>query len=189
MRHVLLSAAVITPLALDTFVLAAALGIAGVTGRDRIRVTIVFTSFEAVMPIIGILVGRVLGSLLGGWAEYGGIAILAIAGIVMLRPGRDDDDGDRRLGLLASARGLTVLYLGLSISIDELTIGLSAGLIGLPVSATIVWIAVQAFAATQLGLRFGSHLGEALRERAEWLAGVMLLLLAVVLLALKLHPD
>ena len=188
MRQVLLSAAVITPLALDTFVLAAALGIAGVTGRDRVRVTIVFTAFEAVMPIIGMLVGRVLGSLLGGWAEYGAIAVLAIAGLIMLRPDKHEEGEERQLSLLASARGLAVLYLGLSISIDELTIGLSAGLIGLPVVATIVWIAVQAFAATQLGLRFGSRLGVALRERAEWLAGAMLLLLAVVLLVLKVHP-
>jgi putative Mn2+ efflux pump MntP len=49
-----------------------------------------------------------------------------------------------------------------------------------------VWIAVQAFAAAQIGLRFGSRIGETLRERSEKAAGVALILVALVLLLLKL---
>jgi manganese efflux pump family protein len=186
--QLLLTAGLLLPLALDTFALAAALGVAGVTGRDRIRVTVVFTAFETVMPIIGIVAGRAAGRLLGDWAEYGGIAFLFIAGLLLLWPGKDEDGEAKRLNLLAHARGWAVLGLGMSISIDELTIGLSAGLIGLSIVATIVWIAIQAFAAAQLGLRFGSHMGEAARERAEWVAGAMLILVAIVLLVLRLHP-
>lgn len=188
MQSLLLSAGLLLPLALDTFALAAALGVAGLGGQDRLRVTIVFTGFETVMPIIGILVGRTAGQFLGQWAEYGGIAFLIVAGLLLLRPGKDEDAETRRLNLLAHARGWAVLGLGMSISIDELTIGLSAGLIGLSILATIAWIAVQAVAATQLGLRLGSRLGETARERAEWAAGAMLIVVALVLLGLRLHP-
>ncbi len=184
----MLTAGLVLPLALDTFALAAALGVAGLGGRDRIRVTAVFTAFETVMPIIGILVGRAAGHFLGDWAGYGGIAFLFIAGLLLIRPGKDEDGETRRLNLLAHARGWAVLGLGMSISIDELTIGLSAGLIGLSIVVTMVWIAIQAAAATQLGLRLGSRLGEAARERAEWAAGAMLILLALVLLALRPYP-
>jgi putative Mn2+ efflux pump MntP len=188
MPSLFLSAGLLLPLALDTFALAAALGVAGLAGRDRIRVTVVFTAFETVMPIIGILVGRAAGQFLGDRAEYGGIAFLFLAGLLLLWPTKDGDAETRRLNLLTHARGWAVLGLGMSISIDELTIGLSAGLIGLSIVATVVWIAVQAVAATQLGLRLGSRVGEAARERAEWAAGAMLIVVALILLGLRLHP-
>jgi len=185
-RQLLLTASLLLPLVLDTFALAAALGVAGLERSDRLRVTLVFTVFEAGMPIAGMLVGRVAGSLIGSWAGYGGILFLFIAGLLLLRRGKDGDDEEKRLRLLAHARGLAVLDLGLSISVDELTVGLSAGLLALPLALTVVWIAVQAFAASQVGLRFGSRIGETLRERSEQAAGVALIGVALVLLALKL---
>jgi putative Mn2+ efflux pump MntP len=184
----LLSAGLLLPLALDTFALAAALGVAGLGGRDRIRVSVVFTAFETVMPVIGILVGRAAGQVLGDRAEYGGIAFLFVAGLLLLWPAKNDDAETRRLNLLTHARGWAVLGLGMSISFDELTIGLSAGLIGLSIVVTILWIAIQAVVATQLGLRLGSRLGEAARERAEWVAGAMLIVVALILIGLRLHP-
>ena len=186
MRQLLISAGLLLPLALDTFALATALGMAGLPARDRIRVTLVFTAFEAVMPVIGIVVGRAAGALIGEWAGYGGIAFVAIAGVLLLWPGRDEGGEERRVRLLAHARGIAILDLGLSISMDELAIGLSAGLLRIPLAAAIAWIAVQALLATQLGLRLGSRVSERVRERAEWLAGVILLVMAAALLVLRL---
>ena len=186
MRQVLLTAALLLPLALDTFALAAALGVAGLEAKDRLRVALVFTIFEAGMPILGILVGRLVGKAIGSWAGYAGILFLFVAGVLLLRPGRDEEDEERRLRLLAHARGVAVIDLGLSVSMDELTIGLSAGLLGLSIAFTVVWIAIQAFAAAQIGLRFGSRIGDALRERSEQAAGVALIAVALVLLVLKL---
>jgi putative Mn2+ efflux pump MntP len=185
-RQVLIAAGLLLPLALDTFALAAALGMAGLEKRDRLRVTLVFTAFEAGMPIAGMLLGRAAGTLLGAWAGYGGIAFLFVAGLLLLRPGEKEGDETGRLRLLAHARGLAILDLGISISVDELTVGLSAGLLGLSILSTVVWIGVQAFVATQVGLRLGVRLGEEVRERAEWVAGVALVLVALALLGLRL---
>ena len=152
---------------------------AGLERRDRLRVTLVFTAFEAGMPIAGMLIGRAAGAFLGAWAGYGGIAFLLLAGALLLRPGQKDDDEAGKVRLLAHARGLAIL-------VDELTVGLSAGLLGLSILLTVVWIGVQAFVATQAGLRLGARLGEEVRERAEWVAGVALILVALSLLVLKL---
>ena len=186
MRQLLVTAGLLLPLAFDTFALAAALGVAGLERRDRLRVALTFTVFEAGMPIVGLLAGRAVGGFLGEWAGYGAILFLLIAGVLLLRPGKDGDAEERRLKLLAHARGLAILDLGLTISVDELTVGLSAGLLGLPIAITVVWIAVQAFAAAQLGLRFGARIGEEVREWTEQAAGVALIAVALVLLALKL---
>jgi putative Mn2+ efflux pump MntP len=186
LKGLVITAGLLLPLALDTFALAAALGVAGLAERDRLRVSLVFTAFEAGMPILGTLIGRAAGGFLGAWAGYAGIAFLLVAGVLLLRPGKDESDEARRLKLLAHARGVAIIDLGLSISIDELTVGLSAGLLGLSILLTVTWIAVQAFLATQLGLRLGARLGEEVRERAEWAAGAMLILVALVLLVLRI---
>jgi manganese efflux pump family protein len=183
--QLLLAAGLLLPLGLDTFALAAALGLAGLEPRDRLRVTLVFTTFETVMPIVGLVLGHAVGNLIGEWAGYIAIAFLVIAGLLLLKPGQKENDEEQRLRLLAHARGVAIFYLGLSISLDELTVGLSAGLLALPIAIAIVWIAVQAFAVTQLGLHFGSRIGETLRERSEQAAGLALIALALLLLLLR----
>ncbi|HEV2139601.1 MAG TPA: manganese efflux pump [Candidatus Dormibacteraeota bacterium] len=186
MRQLLVTAGLLLPLGLDTFALGAALGVAGLERRDRLRVSLIFTLFEAVMPLVGMLAGQIVGRIIGAWAGYGGIAFLLLAGFLLVRPGKDEDGEERRLRLLAHARGLAVLDLGLSISVDELTVGLSAGLLGVPIALAIIWIAVQAFAAAQVGLRLGGRISEELRERSEQVAGFALVAVALVLLGLKL---
>jgi putative Mn2+ efflux pump MntP len=185
-RELLVTSALLLPLALDTFALGAALGIAGLEKKDRLRVSLVFTLFEAGMPILGIFIGRTVGSLVGETAGWGGIAALLLAGLLLLRPGGDETREANRLRLLAHARGLAIIDLGIGISVDELAIGLSAGLLALPIALMVIWIAVQAFVAAQVGLSFGARVGEQVRQRSEKAAGLALILMALVLLGLKL---
>lgn len=185
-RQLLLSLGLLVPLGVDTFALGAALGVAGLQRRDRLRVTLVFCLFEAGMPILGVLAGTAAGHVLGRWAGYGGIAFLVVAGAMLLWPGRDEEAEERRIRLLAHARGLAILDLGLAISVDELTVGLSAGLLGLSLAVVVLWCAAQAFAAAQLGMRLGARLSDRMRERSEQAAGLALLAVAAVLLLLRI---
>lgn len=137
------------------------------------------------MPIVGLFIGGAVGHVIGYFAGWTAIAFLAVAGALMLRRG-DEEKEQGRLRLLAQAQGLAILDLGLAISADELAIGFSLGLLGLPLAVAVVWISVQAFLAAQVGMRIGSRIGEELRERAEQLAGVALIGMAGLLLILKL---
>jgi manganese efflux pump family protein len=178
--------ALIVPLGLDTFAVAAALGITGLTRQDRVRVTVLFTAFEMGMPVVGFLLGAVAGNVAGTAADYLAIVILIGLGVFMLWPRRRDGDEALRVGLLARTRGVAAIGLGISISLDELAIGFTLGLLRFPVVLVIVLIGIQTLVITQAGLRLGSRIGEALRERAEQLAGVVLATLGVVLLVERL---
>jgi putative Mn2+ efflux pump MntP len=178
--------ALVVPLGLDTFAVAAALGMSGLTRRDRIRVTMLFTLFEMGMPIVGIVLGAVAGTVAGNAADYVAIAILIALGIFMLWPRPDDRDDPERVGLLARTRGLAAIGLGISISLDELAIGFTVGLLRFPVVLVIVLIGTQTLIVTQAGLRLGSSIGDSVRERAEQLAGAVLAVLGIVLLVEKL---
>src|SRR5436305_91110 len=178
--------ALVVPLGLDTFAVAAVLGMGGLARRDRIRVTMLFTLFEMGMPIVGIVLGAVAGTVAGNAADYVAIAILIALGIFMLWPRPDDRDDPARVGLLARTRGLAAIGLGISISLDELAIGFTVGLLRFPVGLVIALIGSQTLIVTQAGLRLGSSVGEAVRERAEQLAGAALGILGIVLLVEKL---
>ena len=156
----------------------------GLPARARLRVSLLMSSFEMAMPVVGLLVGRALGAIVGGAADYVAIAVLGLLGIWMLRS--DDDTEGERVGALVSGHGLALLALGLSISLDELTIGFTIGLLHLSLWLAVVLIGAQAFLFAQIGMRLGSRLNETLRERAEQLAAVALLGLAVLLAIEKL---
>jgi len=178
--------ALVVPLGLDTFAVAGALGMSGLTPRDRLRVTVLFTSFEMGMPIVGIVLGAIAGSVAGKAADYVAIAILIALGVFMLWPRRHDRDDPDHVGLLARTRGLAAIGLGISISLDELAIGFTVGLLRFPIVLVIALIGIQTLIVTQAGLRLGSRIGEAVRERAEQVAGVVLAVLGLVLLAERL---
>jgi putative Mn2+ efflux pump MntP len=177
--------AFVLPLGLDSFAVAAALGASQVTTAwQRLRISLVFVIFEGGMPLIGLAVGSVLARGLGRIADY--LAAAAVIGIGIWMLLADNEDEEDKAGRIMTSRGLALVGLGISISLDELAIGFSIGLVRLPVGAVIAAIALQAFVAAQLGLAIGAKIAERWRERAEQVAGIALILLGAYLLAQQL---
>jgi manganese efflux pump family protein len=69
------------------------------------------------------------------------------------------------------------------VSLDELAVGFTLGLLRVPVLPFLVAIGGQAFIASQLGFGLGRSVSERFREGAERLAGVALIALGLILLA------
>jgi putative Mn2+ efflux pump MntP len=180
--------ALVLPLGLDSFAVAAAIGLLRPSPATRMRISLLFTGFETAMPLIGLFLGARLGHAIGSAASGLAIVLLVGVGVYTLTEGlrgRDDADRDRRLAELTHARGARMLLLGLSVSLDELAIGFTLGLLRVPAGVVVALIAVQTLVVTQIGLRFGARLGARWSERAEQLAGVALTVLGLVLAADK----
>ena len=136
------------------------------------------------MPLVGLAIGAPLGRAIGDSADYVAIGVLLAFGLYTLIGSEAREE--RTMARFAEARGTAAVLLGLSISLDELAIGFTLGLLRLRAALVIGLIALQALILTQLGLRLGDRLSERLRESAERLAGLALTALASVLLAEKL---
>jgi putative Mn2+ efflux pump MntP len=169
--------ALVIPLGLDTFAIAAALGIAGLPRNQRLRISALFMAFEGGMPLVDLLVGQLVSVVIGKYADFAAAAVLVVLGAFMLLS-RDEDE-DEKAQLLLRTRGLAVLGLGVSISLDELAIGFTLGLIKVAVPIAIALIAAQAFVMAQLGFRLGGRIGESFREGTERVAGGVLVLLGL----------
>jgi manganese efflux pump family protein len=177
--------AFVVPLGLDSFAVAAAIGaVQQTTARERLHISLVFVAFEGGMPLIGLALGSALARGIGHVADY--LAAAAVIGVGAWMLLASDTEEDQKAGRLASSRGLAMVALGISISLDELAIGFSIGLTHLPVAAVIVAIALQALVAAQVGLALGVRIGERWRERAEQAAGVALILLGGYLITEQL---
>ena len=177
----------ILSLGLDTFALSTTLGIAPLSRRARLRLALTFAAAEGLMPAVGLLIGRPLGEAVGRWDVYAAAALLLVTGLWMLREGLAEDDerssGDARAQILhmASAQGLTLVGLAFSVSLDELAVGFSFGILRIALVPALAAIALQALLLSLCGLWLGSKVGRALGERAELLAGAVLCLLGIAL--------
>jgi manganese efflux pump family protein len=168
-------------LGLDTLTVAVGLGMSGVGHSDRLRVGASFALFEGGMPLVGFVIGRGAGGVLGDAASLMGIVVLFGVGAWMVY---EAIAGDEKAHVdVEDWRGLVLT--SISVSLDELAIGFGMGALGLPILVTVILIAAHAFVLTLVGTAVGNRIGERLAERAELAAGLVLCGLAVVLLGEK----
>ena len=129
------------------------------------------------MPVVGLLIGHRLSTAFSAFADYGAAGLLIFVGVLAVRDGLRDDDEQKP----PDVHGIRLLLLGLSVSIDELAVGFSLGVLRVPVGFAIAFVGGQAFVLTFLGLSQGQRMGKSFGERAEMASGVLLILLGLVL--------
>ncbi len=159
---------------LDVLALSIAVGIMQVPWGSRIRLGLAFSGAEVLMQVVGYAIGTGAGHLIGTIADYVGFAILAAVGIFIVRESFSTEESalkvDSGWGLLAACA---------SISLDSLGIGVSLPGVPLPLIPLLATIAVSTLLFTIVGLAFGTQLGQRYRHRAERVAGLVLIALAV----------
>lgn len=133
----------VLPLGLESFAVAAALGVARVPPRDRLRVSLILSGFEAGAPIVGLAAGVALGRAISSAADYVAAAVLLALGAHMIVG--EEADEDERIERLARVRGWAAVLLALSVSVDEVAIGFPLGLLDVPIVPVLIAIALQAF--------------------------------------------
>jgi putative Mn2+ efflux pump MntP len=143
-----------------------------VVWRRRFLIAATLTAFEAGMPGVGMALSGPAASVLGEWSHWLAGGLLAVLGVWMLT---HDDDGDGpELGAAA------LLAVAVAVSVDEVAVGVSLGLAGVPLVPLAATIAVWVFAATMAGLTFGSRLAGRFAERAGTAAAVALIGLGIL---------
>jgi putative Mn2+ efflux pump MntP len=120
--------------------------------------------------------------------------VLGALGILMLdeslNEDDDDDDEAEKARALVAARGLSIIGLGIGISLDELVVGFTLSFTGLPVRDVITAIVIQAFLAIMVGQLLGRKAragslrlsSERITAGSKLMAGSVLVALSAILL-------
>jgi len=161
-------------LAMDAFAVAAAVaaGLPKLTAHHVFRLAWHFGLFQAGMPILGWLGGRILSSVITALAPWIGFVLLAFLGLRMIWASRN---GRNRPGTYDPTRGWSLVALSLATSIDALVVGISLGLLGLSIWIPALVIGCVALGLTYVGTHAGRRVGPYLGRWAERIGGGVLI--------------
>ena len=158
-------------LGLSNFAASIGIGLAGVDARLRREIIVTFGFFEAVMPLVGLVLGRRLAQSVGSSASYLGGGLLVVAGAYAFAQARRGSDGDEPT---SKPRG-GLIVTGAALSIDNLVVGFALGAYRVPVVLAAVVIAAVSVAMSLFGLEIGGHLGASVEKWSAELGAVVLI--------------
>lgn len=162
-------------LSLDNFRVAIALGTVPFGLKRAVQVALTFGLWDAVMPLIGLLVGHRIGESVGDVAELMGAAALGGYGLYLVISALRNPEPEEL------DQPWALFGIPLTLSLDNLFAGASLGLLGLsPWFSAAVFGTVTAVMSL-VGLRLGRAAARLIRIRSDLLSGITLIIAAVAL--------
>lgn len=160
-------------LAMDAFAVALASGavVNPLTGRHLFRLGFHFGLFQALMPVVGWLVGLAVQKWISAYDHWIAFALLAFVGGRMIREACGEEE-ERQVS--DPTRGMTMVVLSIATSIDALAVGLSLAMLNISVWVPAAVIGLVAGVLTVLGMLLGRRLGGEWGKRVEICGGVVL---------------
>jgi putative Mn2+ efflux pump MntP len=174
-------------LAMDAMAVSAARGLAvsRVLPRHVWLVAGFFGGAQALMPLLGWIVGSSIGGLVEAWDHWIAFSLLAFIGTKMLWEARTSDAAEpsRSNSTEADPFAFKVMsVLAIATSIDALAAGITLPILGAPLLLSLVTIGVTTATLSALGLYAGRHFGKALGKRLDVLGGVVIIGLGIKIL-------
>lgn len=160
-------------LALNNAMAAVALGTEDMGRWAQLRIATLFAIFEAFMPVMGLLLGKVLANAIGSRAHFIGIVILALTGIYSLI--KRDGQGSG-----SNTRTKTLFY-AVILSLDNMAVGFSLGLFSVPVVTAAVVFGTVSLLLTFAGLEVGRLMRRRMKLSPDKFTGAVLLATACVM--------
>jgi manganese efflux pump family protein len=162
-------------LSLDNFRVAVALGTVPFGLKRAVHVALTFGLWDAIMPLVGLLIGRQIGESVGDVAELVGAAALGGYGLFLVisalrKP--EPDELDHPWALFG---------IPLTLSLDNLFAGASLGLLGLSPWLSAAVFGVMTAMLSLVGLLAGRFAARLIRIRSDLLSGITLIIAAVAL--------
>lgn len=167
-------------LSMDAFAVSICKGLAlrRISVRHMLLVGLWFGGFQALMPLIGYLVGRQFEASIKFIDHWIAFILLALIGINMIKESlsHEEEPGNASLAIK------TMFLLAVATSIDALAMGVSFAFLGVKIIPAISFIGVTTFLFSGAGLKIGSIFGTKYKSKAELAGGIILILIGIKIL-------
>lgn len=139
---------------------------------------IYFGSFQAIMPMIGYLLGKQFEGMIQSIDHWIAFALLALIGLNMIKEAKSNDEEE----VNDSFDIKTMTILAIATSIDALAVGVTFAFLNVQIVPAVSFIGVTTFTFSVLGVKIGNVFGTKYKSKAEISGGVILILIGLKIL-------
>lgn len=137
-----------------------------------------FGAFQALMPLIGFLLGFKLEDFIRSIDHWIAFVLLAIIGGNMIKEALSNDEEEHDASFAFKA----MLPLAVATSIDALAVGISFAFLGVDIVPAALLIGITTFVLSAVGVYVGNAFGAKYKSKAELVGGVVLILIGLKIL-------
>ena len=166
-------------LAMDSFAVSICKGLSmeNFNFKKALIIAFYFGFFQALMPLIGWIVGIGLNQYLINFSYIIAFLLLTFIGSKMIYEAKKDDGCS--CCKIDKISHKELLALAISTSIDALAVGFSFALIKTSIIKAIVIIGLTTFILSIIGVKIGHIYAEKYKTKAEILGGIILILIGI----------
>lgn len=138
-----------------------------------------FGGFQALMPLIGFLLGSLFAEAIEAVDHWVAFVLLGIIGINMLKEAfsKEEEEHDADLSVKS------MFVMAVATSIDALAVGISLAMAGnVNIWLAVALIGVITFAMSAMGVKIGNVFGCRFEKKAQIAGGIILILLGTKIL-------
>ena len=167
-------------LSMDAFAVSVCKGLSvrKATVKHALCVGLYFGGFQALMPLIGYLLGTQFESVITSVDHWIAFGLLAFIGGNMIREALSREE--EKLDDSFSFR--TMMTLAVATSIDALAMGVTFAFLRVDIVPAVLLIGATTFVLSAVGLKVGNVFGAKYKARAEQFGGVVLVLMGLKIL-------
>jgi putative Mn2+ efflux pump MntP len=140
-----------------------------------VQVALTFGLWDAIMPLVGLFIGRRIGESVGGIADLMGAAVLGGYGLYLVISALRNPEPDEL------DHPWALFGIPLTLSLDNLLAGASLGMLGLSPWFSAAVFGVMTAVMSLVGLQLGRVAARLVRIRSDLLSGVALIIAAATL--------
>lgn len=166
-------------LAMDAFAVSVCKGIAmkKMDWKKALIIGLYFGGFQALMPLIGYLLGVNFSELVKSVDHWIAFVLLGIIGGKMIK---ESFEGEEEISDGVDFKSMIVL--AIATSIDALAVGITFAFLNVNIVFAVFMIGIATFVLSILGTKIGNSFGSKYGKKAEFVGGIILILLGMKIL-------
>ncbi len=145
---------------------------------DVLKIALFFGIFQGLMPLLGYFVGNMFASFVDAIDHYIAFVILLFLGFSMIKEARAGNFEEE----IKNLKNKTLFILAIITSLDALAIGITFSFQDIDIIYAVFLITLITFVLCVITVYIGKFLGGFLEDKAEYLGGIILIVLGFKIL-------
>ena len=165
-------------LSMDAFAVSICKGLSvgKIKSKHMILAGLWFGGFQALMPLIGFLLGSTFEQYIVSIDHWVAFILLGVIGYNMIKESKEEEHQDASFAFKA------MLVLAVATSIDALAVGVTFAFLKVNILLAVLLIGVTTFAFSAAGIKIGSVFGAKYKSKAELFGGIVLIAMGTKIL-------